>query len=184
MRVMLARRDIRFRSALRGLGWTLSFPLLIAALQLAFAGKIAETWMPGIDLNAEPFAVPAVRKALAEVYFFIGIVLLLHWTLAAILGRGDVWRVKTANLFLILAGIGFSIWMAAVSFVTQPQRLFEPLCPLLNIDQTEPTFGFDGYSDCQIFTPTIGYLLFILMPGALLLSSTLLRVLVSRRRYS
>ena len=178
----------RFKGAAFGLGVTLVPLAALACVQFMLARYTVTAVFNADPAIAERF-IASFQRELVNFYAVVTLIVAAYWLLVAALGRGQVLRIKSANIVLALSILTFALLMVIASTVSRPERLFKGACPVLGLSDEQPTQGLDGYyvfdgqSPCEAFArgdaPTV---LLVGLPIILLITSAILRIVVSRRR--
>jgi hypothetical protein len=176
----------RFKGAALGLGITLLPIAALACGHFLLAPYTAAT-VYDLDPTTEARAASSLRHGIVRAYIVIALIMAAYWMLAAALGRGQVLRIRSANIVLALSILTFAFTVVVLSTVQRPERFFEGACPLLGLSK-EPftlngTFYFiDGPPPCENFASSAGTVVFLGMPLILFATSAILRIVGSRRR--
>jgi hypothetical protein len=170
-----------FKGAAFGLGITLIPVAGLACVQYLLAPYTAAT-VYDLDPTTAARAASSLRHGVVRNYSVIALIIAAHWLLAAALGRGQVLRIKSANIVLTISVLAFAVLVVIVSTVPRPERLFKGACPLLGLSDETPTFGLDGQSSCEAFANGAAPIVLLGLPLILLTVSAILRIVVSRRR--
>ena len=170
----------RFKCGVTGFGITLAPIVVLAGAQFLLAPQIVAS-VGGLDPKIHTWAVPFFRSELAVFYAFVASIICGYWVLTSTLGRGNFLRIRSANFALVVAGLTFAFATVVATAVPMPARLFKGACPVLGLSDTQPTFGFDGQSDCEAFANGAVPIVLLGLPLVLLVTSAILRVVVSRR---
>lgn len=118
------------------------------------------------------------RHVLLIFYAPVTSMVLAHWLLVAILGKGHILNIRVANRALVLAGLT----LASIPYSLHLESLLRATCPLLGISVTTSNpYGFDSPSPCGTFAAG-GSMALQVLPPLLLAASALLRILISRRQ--
>jgi hypothetical protein len=182
-----SEQALRFQSVVLGTGITLG-PVAALALGQFLLAPFIMTTFAGTDPKDHVWAVSTFRRQLGEFYFIVGSAIVACWLITAALGRGELLKIRRANIALALAGFAFASSMAIASFVPT-QSLFKIACPPFGLADIMPasppgTFGFDLETPCQAFAAGAERILHIVLQClalALLATSAILRIVVSRR---
>jgi hypothetical protein len=177
----------RFKDAAFGLGITLVPIVALACVQFLLAPYTAAT-VYDLDPTTAPRAASSLRHGIVRPYTVIALIIAAYWLLAAALGRGQVLRIRSANIVLALSILTFALAVVIVSTVSMPWRLFKGACPVLGLSDEMPPQGidgwyyFDGQSSCEAFARGAEPIVLLGLPLILLIASAILRIVVSRRR--
>ncbi|MBB3033135.1 hypothetical protein [Alteriqipengyuania lutimaris] len=169
----------RLRQAIIGCSVTLLPLLLVAGLHLSFLPKILVATY-GLDREQARWAVSEFWHEYAASHAFPLSLVILHWVLSAAMGRGDLLKVRSANLTLALSIISFAFAVLLASVAPPP---FNEVCAILGISQTDWPFGFDTQSSCERYSLLAAGSLAVVLPPVLIAVSAVLRILISRRRW-
>ena len=178
----------RFKGAAFGMAITLVPIAALACAQFLLAPYTVAV-VGRMDPNIDAWAVSSIRNMLARDYPVVALIIAAYWLLVATLGKGQILRIKSANIALALSGLTFALAMVIGSTVPIPARLwlFKAVCPVLGLSDELPTveppeFGFDGQSPCEAFAEGAVPIVLLGLPLILLTTSAILRIIVSRRR--
>ena len=178
----------RFKGAAFGLGITLVPIAALACVQFLLAPYTAATVYDLDPTTAAPVA-SSLRHGIVRAYTVIALIIAAYWLLAAALGRGQVLRIRSANIVLALSVLAFAVMVVILSTVRRPERFFEGACPLFGHSDELPTlssgdtFAFvDGPSPCKNFASAVAFIVLLGLPLILFATSAILRIIVSRRR--
>jgi hypothetical protein len=177
-------QHLRFRSAATGLGLTLSLMAALAGLQITFARSILEATEIGLNLNVDAWAVPAFRRQLAALYGKAAFLLVGYWLLTAIMGRGRLLQIRSANIALVIAALIWVFVIVTASIVPNLHGVLKGVCPFLGISDNTPEYCFDCVSACDVYVRTALEVVGFVLPATLLAVSAVLRIVGSRRRWS
>ena len=178
----LARRG---KCAAAGLAITL---VPVAALACAQFFSAPHTVIAlGMNPKIDTWAVASLRSALIEGYSVVALIVSSYWLLTAVFGRGQLLKIKSANIALVLSGLTFALAMTIASIVPTLGTFFKHACPLLGLPDTMPPlpageYRFDGQTSCEVFATGAAPIVLLGVPLVLLASSAILRIAVSRRR--
>lgn len=183
-----SEQAVRFQSVVLGTGITLGPVAALAVGQFLLAPLIV-TAFAAADPKDHVWVVSTFRRQLGEFYFIVASAVVACWLITAALGRGQLLKIRSANVALALSGFAFASSMAIASSVPT-QSLFKVACPSLGLTDTLPTlplgiFQFDGETACEAFAAKAERIMhFVLQSLALTLlaTSAILRIFVSRRR--
>lgn len=178
----------RFKGAAFGLGITLVPIAALACVHFLLAPYTAAT-VYDLDPTTAARAASSLRHGIVRAYTVIALIIAAYWLLAAALGRGQVLRIRSANIVLALSVLAFAATIIIVSTVPRPERFFEGACPLLGLPDELPNlswgdqFAFvDGPSPCENFASSAGIVVFLGLPLILFATSAILRIVGSRRQ--
>lgn len=178
----------RFKGAAFGLGITLVPIAALACVHFLLAPYTAAT-VYDLDPTAAARAASSLRHGIARAYTVIALIIAAYWLLAAALGRGQVLRIRSANIVLALSVLAFAVMVVILSTVRRPETFFEGACPLLGYSDELPTltsgdtFAFvDGPSPCENFASAAASIVLLGLPLTLFAISAILRIVGSRRR--
>ena len=179
----------RFRDAAFGLGITLVPIAALACVQLLLVPYTAVSVFMA-DPEIEARVMSSFRGELLRGYAVIALIIAAHWLLTAALGRGQILRIRSANIVLALSVLSFAFTALIVSTVARPAGLFKGACPLLGLSDEAPPFSegqtdfaFDGQTPCEAFGTGAAPIVLLGLPLILLATSAILRIAVSRRRF-
>jgi len=178
----------RFKGAAFGLGITLVPIAALACVHFLLVPYTAAT-VYNVDQETEARLVSNLRQGIVRAYPVIALIIAAYWLLAAALGRGEVLRIRSANIVLALSILTFAVTVVILSTVPKADRIFKGACPLLGYPDELPAlssgdmFAFvDGPTPCDSFASAAGIVVFIGMPLILFATSAILRIVGSRRR--
>lgn len=178
----------RFKDAAFGVGITLVPIAALACVQFLLAPYTAAA-VYDLDPTTAARAASSLRHGVVRNYTVIALIIAAYWLLAAALGRGQVLRIRSANIVLSLSVLAFAVAMVIVSTVRRPERFFEVACPLFGYPDEWPTlssgeiFAFDDRpSPCEGFASAAAFIVLLGLPLILFATSAILRIVGSRRR--
>lgn len=179
------KRDLRSRSAAFGFGVTLAAIAALAGAQFLLAPHTVAV-VGRMDPAVDAWAVSQWRWQLAEFYATIVAIMATYWLLCTVAGKGQLLRVKSANVTLGSSGLIFALAVAVASFVQLPEA-FKGTCRVLGVSDTFPplpkgVFGFDRQTPCEIFLRQAVPSLLFGLPIILLLASAVLRIVGSHKQ--
>lgn len=177
----------RFKGAAFGLGITLVPIAALACVHFLLAPYTVAT-VYNADQEIEARLVSTLRHGIVRAYTVIALIIAAYWSLAAALGRGQVLRIRSANIVLALSVLAFAVMVVIVSTVRRPERFFEGACPPFGLADELPalssgdTFAFvDGPSPCESFASAAASTVLLGLPLILFATSAILRIVSSRR---
>lgn len=171
----------RLRDAGLGLALTVKPLAAIACAQFVLARHTVRV-VGGMDPNIDTWAIAQFRSALITFYASVFCIVLTYWLLTAALGRSQILAIKSANVTMVFSGLLFGCAMAVASTVPAPAMLLKVACPILNLSDVYPKFGFDNRTACEAFANAILPLLLLGVPTLLLAASAIFRISGSRHR--
>src|SRR6478672_3158303 len=100
----------RFKGAAFGLGITL-VPIAVLALAHFLLAPFTAATVYDLDPTTAARLASALRRGIARAYIVIALIIAAYWLLAAALGRGQVLRIRSANIVLALSVLAFAVMM-------------------------------------------------------------------------
>jgi hypothetical protein len=178
-------RRNRLKGVAIGSGVTVAPVLVLAGVQLLLASSTVRKF--GYDPTIDGLFVSEFQAALVRFHAWIVAIVFAYWLLTGTLGGGQFLKIKSANVALALSGLTFTFAMAIISVFPPAPTTFKVVCPALGLPDSMPPlpeghFSFDGQTPCEAFANVAAPSVMFGMPLALLLTSAILRVVVSRRR--
>lgn len=172
----------RLRQTSLGPAVTLFPALLLAALHFSFAPQIVAR---GSEMTLEEKAgfASLYRSSLLETFAYPLSLIALYWLLTAIFAKGDLLRVRPANITLGLAIISISIVGILPFFLSPEPPALAKVCSVLGISQTDWPPGFDTQSSCDRFSGMTIATMWVILPAFLLTISAGFRIFFSRLRW-
>ena len=173
----------RLKSAAIGFGVTLATIAALASAQFLLAPHTVAV-VGRIDPVIDAWAVSQLRWQLGKFYAMVTAMLAIYWILVTVAARGQLLRIRSANVTLALSGLVFALAMAVATFVQVPEA-FKGACPVLGVSDTYPplpegVFGFDRQTPCETFLRLAVPSLLLGLPIILLVASAVLRIFGSR----
>jgi hypothetical protein len=176
----------RLKAATVGFCITAALLCIIAVAQLTLLPQIVGA-IEGFDNKEKALVVSALRRDWLTLHVIAVILVAIYWSLAAMLGRGQILQLRAANVTLALFILGVLALTLYSSFVQWPDEL-NGLCPLLGISDTDaPRFAFDAPSSCGAFIYAAHQIILLALLGIpiiLLATSVIIRIASSRRARS
>lgn len=177
--------SLRLKSAAIGFGVTLATIAILAGAQFLLAPHTVAV-VGRMDPEIDAWAVSQLRWQLTEFYTTVIAMMTIYWLLGTLAGRGQLLRVRSANVTLALSGAIFALAMAVATFIQVPEA-FKGACPVLGISDTfsplpEGVFGFDRQTPCEISLRRAVPSLLFGLPIILLIASAFLRIFGSRKQ--
>ena len=176
----------RFKGAAFGFGITLVPIAALACVHFLLAPYTAAT-VYDLDPTTAARAASSLRHGIVRAYTVIALIIAAYWLLAAALGRGQVLRIRSANIVLALSVLALAVAVGIVSTISMPWRLFKGACPILGISDELPPQGIDGIyhfdvqSSCEAFARGAEPIVLLGLPLILFATSAILRIVGSRR---
>ncbi|GGD58214.1 hypothetical protein GCM10010990_04440 [Croceicoccus mobilis] len=176
-------KDLRLKSAAIGFGVTLATIAALAGVQFLLAPHTV-TVVGQMDPEIDTWAVAQLRWQLGEFYALVIAMLAIYWLLVTAAGRGQLLRIRSANVTLAFSGLIFALAMAVATFVQVPEA-FKAACPVLGVSDTFPplpegVFRFDGQTPCETFLRRAVPSCLFGLPTIMLIASAVLRIFGSR----
>ncbi len=178
----------RFKGAALGLGITLVPIAALACVQILLVPYTAAT-VYDLDPTTAARAASSLRHGIVRAYTVVALIIAAYWLLAAALGRGEVLRIRNANIVLALSVLAFAVLVILVSTIRRPERFFEGACPIFGYPDEWPTLSSgdnfacdDRPSPCEDFASAAAPIVLLGLPLILFATSAILRIVVSRRR--
>ena len=174
----------RLKAVAVGFGVTVAPLGMIAVTQFAFMPQIVGTF-EGLDRNAQALAVSSLRRDWLTFHAVAAILVASYWLLSTALGRGELLRLRAANISL--ASFVFAYVVITLYSCFSPWgEVFTRLCPYLGISDTNSPFGFDTLSSCGAFAYAAHRIIVLGTLGLplLLATSLIVRIVSSRRMRS
>jgi hypothetical protein len=175
----------RFKAAAMGFGITVAPLCIIAVAQLTFMPQIVGAF-EGLDSNEHALAVSVLRRDWLTLHAAAATLVAIYWLLTAVLGRGELLRLKAANVTLSLFVFAVMALTLYGSFGQWPDAL-QGVCPFLGISDTDtPPYGMDTPSSCGAFVYAAHQIIALGILGLpmLLATSVTVRIVSSRRARS
>lgn len=175
----------RLKAAALGFGITVAPGVIVAVAQFIFLPQIVAT-MEGLDTNDRALAVSSLRTDWLVVHIIAAAIFGIYWLLTAVLGRGQILRLRAANVTLALCVVAYLTITLYYIFVPWPDGL-KIVCPFLGISDTDaPRFGFDAPSSCGAFVYTAHQMIALGLLGLIVpfTISLIIRIVSSRRATS
>lgn len=176
----------RAGSAALGFGVTAATLVAIAAAQIFFADAAIER--AGFDPTTSRLIASDLREKLISDHARILATVAAYWMMCFVLGRGQILRVKSANVTLAGAVLTFALAIAIASITPEPVELFQWACPIFGLSDTmpkpdleRPKFGFDVPTPCEAVLSSAIPAIMLGLPLLLFVMSAILRVALSRR---
>lgn len=151
----------------------------------------------GFGITVAPLAVAALIQY-ALVYALVPGSLILHaiattlfaiyWLLTALLGKGQLLRLRAANKILTLSVLAFLALSLHGTFFPTLEDYgggFKDICPIIGIsDEAPPRYTLDGQTNCEAFAYSAHTIAIFGLMGSsflLLVISLIVRIVSSRR---
>ena len=178
-------KDLRLKSAAIGFGVTLATIAVLGGAQFLLAPHTVAV-VGRMDPEIDTWAVSQLRWQLAEFHAMVIAMMTIYWLLGTVAGRGQLLRIRSANVTLALSGLVFALAMAVATFVQVPEA-FRGACPVLGVSETFPplpegVFGFDRQTPCETFLRRSVPSLLLGLPIVLLIASAVLRIFGPRKQ--
>lgn len=175
----------RLKAATLGFGVTVAPLAVVVAAQLIFMPQIVAA-MAGIDRNDRALAVSSLRTEWVTMHSIVAAAFALYWLLTALIGKGQLLKIRVANIILGFCIFCYLSITLIYVFVDLPEGL-KVVCPLFGISDTDaPRFACDPQSSCDAAVYPV-HLLIALAPLGLIVPLTIsliVRIVSSRRAAS
>lgn len=172
----------QLKAATLGFGVTVTPIVIVAATQNIFMPQIV-TVLQGVDSNDQAWVVSSLRREWLGVHTTAATIIAVYWLLTVVLGRGQLLRLKAANLTLAFCIVAYLTMTFYYIFVQWPDGL-KVVCPFLGISDTDaPRFVFDAQSSCGAFAYAVHQSIVLGTLGLIvpLTISLIIRIVSSRR---
>jgi hypothetical protein len=140
----------------------------------------------GLDSNGQALAVSSLRRDWLTLHAAAAILVAIYWLLTAVLGRGELLRLRAANITLALFVFAVIV-LTLYGSLGQWGDVLKGVCPFLGISDTDaPPYGFDTPSSCGAFVYAAhqNIVFGVLGLPMLLATSGIVRIVSSRRARS
>lgn len=175
----------RLRAATVGLGITVAPLVIIATVQFILMPHTLPT-LEGLSSNQRDLAVAYQRMQWSFLYIVAATLFFIYWLLAAMLGTGQLLRLRAANVTLALCLFALMVLALYGSFVQWPDNI-KDICRLLNISDVDaPLYACDAQSSCDhfVFTTHMSIIFWLVGLSIILLATSLIVRIVSSRHAS
>ena len=178
----MAALSNRLKAATIGFGITVTPVAIVATAHLTFMPQIVAA-MEGVDSANRALAVSFLRRDWFTMHSIVATAVALYWVTAGICGKGEILRIKVANVILAFCIAAYLAITFYYIFVQWPDGL-RILCPLLGVSDTDaPPFAFDTPSSCGAFAYAANQLILLGLLALIVpfIIGLVVRIVASRR---